>query len=950
MSEQSLQILESIKARLKRTARRRHVTHMAFGGVLLLGVISGLWLLFTAIEAGFWLTTTSRQFALLFILLLSGLVLGWFVVVPMLRALGVLGIKGEDALAKDIGYSFPQISDRLINLLHLAEGKRSMAAPAFVDHAVQTLNQDIEQVEFEKMDGFGKAYQATRYAVIPVAGILLFMLTAPGSFLDASQRLLDPTTEFLRPSPFQMNVTPGSVELLRGDSLHVEVTLSGSELPNTLTLRYQNEGENKIIEEELLPDSSGTYSRTFYNVRRPFSYNLTAQSVLTSWYSVDIVERPIIRSLQVSLNFPRYSRIPPQRLDPNVGDVQALPGTSVKVETIVGGPNLEEGFIVFDDGRQDTLAIEGGMASGTFTLTREGTYRILMRDSKGTTNSNPIRYSMKLLQDAYPTVVLLSPGPITELNEALTVPLRSRITDDFGFRQLRLYYRLSESRFGPGMPSFESIDVPLGNLSELDQESNFEWLISEMTELDPVPGDVIEYYIQVWDNDSFSGYKSAKSSTQVLRLPSLAEQYNAIEEKENSVQEELEDLINETDGVKEKFNELQDELRNKLESDWEDERQLEQLIEKQEELESRVEDISQSFEDMTQQMEDNNLFSEETQELYEEMQQVLEEINSPELMNALQELQQAMQELNLQQMQESLNNFQFNEDQYKQRLERTLELFKKLRVQQDLEEIARRAEALAKQQEQLQEETEKLEQEEDSSPDSEADEQSPSDEETAGQDSSDEEPANDDSANNDPSTDEPAPEGDNSQESEAGEQNQEQSETPQENQEGGNQEQNSSNDGSEQEEVSRQEDLARQQELSKEEMQELEEKLEEILERMKETESTPSDQMQELNDQVQDQQLPEQMQDNADQIRQNELNQAQQQQQQMQQQLQQMQQQLQQMQENMQGAQMQLNLSGLRRALSDILTLSQLQEQLRENVRSLSADSPTLRQLTQGPG
>ena len=512
----------------------------------------------------------------------------------------------------------------------------------------------------------------------------------------------------MRPAPFQIQVNPGSVELLRGDSLRIAANLEGTELPSTITLRYKNESEDKVTEEVLSGDSSYVFSRMFVNIRRSFSYSLVAGEVRSPWFDVEIVERPIIRTLQVSLEFPRYARIPAQRLEPNVGDVQALPGTRVKLESTVGGPDVREAFIVYDNDTRDTLEVNINQLTGEFTLSREGTYHILVQDANGTENSNPIKYSMKLLQDSYPTVVILSPAPLSELNEALEVMLQSRITDDFGFNRAQLSYRLAETRFGDTMPEFVSIPITLPSRSELDQELLFDWNLREMTTLDPVPGDAIEYYIQVWDNDSYAGFKSARSATQMLRIPSLAEQYQELEQKEDSVQDEMEELVEETKRIEEQFEELQNELRNKLESDWEDERQLEQLKERQSEIEDRVESLNDSFEEMTQQMENNNLSSEETMQLYQEMQEVLEEINSPELMDALNQLQEAMQELNLQQMQESLNNFQFNEDQYQQRMERTLELFKQIRVQQDLDEVAKRAEELAKQQENLQEETEKL--------------------------------------------------------------------------------------------------------------------------------------------------------------------------------------------------------------------------------------------------
>ncbi len=946
MSEQSLHIIEVIEGRLKRTAKRRYLTHFVFGLVLVLGIFSGLWLLFTAIEAGFWMPATARTIAFGFIVGLSAVLMIWFVLFPLLRMTGVIPGPSQDALARDIGNTYPQIADRLLNLLQLARGRSSASSNTFVDHAVSSLNRHIAPVEFEKMDGFDRALRASKVAVLPALGIVVFLLAAPSLFIDASQRLLAPSTEFMRPLPFQLHVTPGSVELLRGDSLQVRVHLEGAELPESLTLRVRNEGEDRIVEEQLTPRSYGVFARTFVNVRRSFSYTIAVEGARTSWYDVDIVERPIIRSLQVGLEFPRYSRIPPQRLEPNVGDVQALPGTRVNVEATIGGPDIIQAFVEYDNGQKDTLEIDGNQARGAFTLNREGTYHVLLIDAKENRNGNPIKYSMKLLEDALPTAVLLSPAPLTELSDALETSLRARITDDFGFSRLSLFYRLSESRFGETSPDFEEISLPLPSRTELDQDILHNWVLTRDTDLDPVPGDAIEYFIRVWDNDAYAGYKPSTSATQLLRLPSLAEQYKELDEKEEAAEDNIEEILRDTESIEEQFQELQDELRNKLESDWEDQRQLERIREKQTELESRVDDLNQSFEQMREQMEDNNLVSDETLQLYEEMQQVLEEINSPELMEALNELQKAMQELNLQQMQESLNNFQVNEEQYQQRLERALELFKQLRVQKDLEEVARRAEALAQEQEQLREQTEALEEEPEESP---ADDNEPDD---RGQEAESEE--------SDPEADRPregnTPEPDESQhptdQESADESNRESSEAEQDSEPPSADESDSEKD-SENDRDSRQDDtppneaLAQKQELSKEEMEALEEKLEEILERMQEVEHAPSQEMEQLNEEVKDQQIPDKMEQNAEQLRQNQLNEAQQQQQQMQQQLQQMQQQLQQMQEGMQGAQMQINLAGLRRALSDILTLSQLQEELREDVRELATESPTMRGLAQ---
>ncbi len=928
MSEKTQAFITSLRQRLHAVGRRQQFAEFAWGGVFFLGAFAAIWLVATAVEASLWLDTALRTFLFWSVLLVALAVAYWMVARPLLRMAGLLRGPSEQQLARQVGQRFPEISDRFTNLLQLVEGRTSPSSPALIDHAVASLGRTIEPVPFERVVSFDRVRRASRLALIPVAGVLVFLLAAPGAFLGASHRLLAPSTHFNRPSPFQLSVEPGDVALIRGDSLTIRTIATGTEMPASATLEMQNLEEELVTTEVMRADSTSRFEHRLLNVRHSFRYRVTSGEYATAWYTAEIAERPLIRSLRVELAFPRYARIPPQRLDPNVGDVQALVGTAVQLEVDLSGPSISEGYVVHQDGRRDTLSIGRASAEGSFIVRQEGTYHLLFVDDRGITNSDPIEYTVRVVQDARPQVLVVEPEPVSELNDALATTLRLRLTDDFGFSRLTLNYRLAESRFGT--PATDFTAAPLHALTpfELDQEVVHAWDLRRDTPLDPVPGDVIEYYVQVWDNDAVAGFKDSRSATLQLRLPSIAEQYEQLDETEDTAEAEMEEIIDEARQIREQFEELRDELRNKQESDWEDQRQLEQVREKQSAIEQRADELNQAFDEMIERMEENDLASERTLEMYQEMQKVVEEINSPELMDALNKLQEAMQELDLQQMQDALQEFEFNEEQYQERLERTLDLFKQLRVQQDLEEAARRAEDLAEKQEQIGEKTEELSQEPEAG-------ETPEENEGEQQEGEQQEGEKQEGEQ---------------QEGEQQEGEQQEGEQQEGEQQEGEQQEGEQQEGEQQEgeqTPSPQEQLAKQQELSSEEMKQLESLLEQIKERMDELKQAPTEDMERLNEQVQEEQLPQQMQQNAEQLRQNELQSAQQQQQQMQQQLQQMQQQLQQMQQGMEGSQIQINIAALRRALSDILTLSQEQEKLINNVRALSPDSPALRQFAQ---
>ncbi len=720
------------------------------------------------------------------------------------------------------------------------------------------LGREIEPVPFERVEDLRPAKQTAPFAAVPLMGLLLFGVFAPAAFTGAVHRLFSPTETFAPPAPFSLVVTPGDVELVRGEDLAIEVAVRGRALPRQATLLLGRADEERTDPVRLVADSTGSFRHVVTNVRETLRYRIEAEGVQTDWFTATVVARPTVQRLQVSARPPAYTRLPPQQLAPNVGDVTGLPGTVVTVLADIGGVAVDSARIVFDDGTAERLDVTSERVRGEFTLRREGTYRLVLHGTNGFENADPIVYTLQTLTDAAPQIRLTAPSADDALTDALRTTVAVRITDDFGFARLRLFWRLADADDA----AFAPIDLPLANPRLLDQDVAHDWLLRS-SGLALTPGDVVEYYVQVWDNDAVAGYKSARTPTYTLRFPSLTEQYEQLDEAGDEAERGLEELLQDEDETREQFEQLRDELRRKQDTDWEDRRQLDNLIERQKSLEQQVEQGAQQMEEMLEQMQENDLVSEETMRQYEELQRVMEEVATPELMEALQKLQEAMENLDLPQMMEAMEDFEFNEEQFRERMERALELFEKMKAAQKLDEAAKRAEALAEQEQALQEQTEEL------------------------------------------------------------------------------QEQQDAGELSEEEAQAEQDRLAEEQQRAKNDAEALEQLMEELQEQMEGMKGAPQDQMQQMQEQMQ--QVPEQMQQNSEQLQQNQLQDAQQGQQQMQQQMKQMSQQMMQMGQQMQQQKKSANLSGLRRALDDVLTLSYEQESLRGTTTQQSQDSPALR-------
>ena len=711
MSSLSRQLVDLLRARLQSARLRLLTTDLVTGIIWLLGGLLSLWLVFAVLEWAFWMSAPVRTgFTVAAAVLLAGLFV-FGIVIPFMRHIGWLSGRDELNLARQVGRTYPEVGDRLLNLLQLADGRHSSSPEPFVDQAVRRLGEPIQDLDFRTIASWSPTIRWSRFAALPLLLVIVFLVAAPGPFLDATHRMTHPGTAFERPAPYAISVSPGDAQLIIGNDLSVHVALTGNAPAESPLIETLIDGEMRSRFVNLTADDEGQLSHTWTNIRYPFRYRVSTPLVTTPWYEVRLVERPLVQQMNLRLDYPSYSRIPDQILDANVGDIAALEGTRIQLTASLSGAPADSAVILFESGRKVALDMDGRTATGQFSVRGDDAYRIELVSPEGIRNLDPITYRIKSIADGTPSASLLSPGALVDLSDAMTVPVLVHITDDFGFSRMVLHYRLSDSRFGTVSETFTGIEVPILYAYQLDQEVPFDWDVNNQTPLDPVPGDVIDYYFEVWDNDAISGAKSAQTRVYQLRMPSMAERYEALDDAEDETEKSIEDLLQEAEEAREQFDELKEELLENPEAGFHEERLLEQLKERQENLENSVDAVAERMEELAQDMQQNDMVTEQTMDMFSELQQGVEEVRTPELMEALEQLQNALENMDMNEMQDALEQFEFSENMYQERLERTLDLFKQFRVQQDMEEIEQRADELAETEDQLAEETAKLENE-----------------------------------------------------------------------------------------------------------------------------------------------------------------------------------------------------------------------------------------------
>lgn len=659
------------------------------------------------LEWAFSFGTTGRMilFALL-VLGVSGCVM-WYLGGPLLRMLGLLRSSSIRDLALLVGQYYPHIRDRLLNALQVFESQNhpiALYSPELIDTAFADLYRDIQPLDFTEAVDVAHLRRTRKFTAYAFAVFILIFVLSPSAVVNSLNRLLNFNEVYAAPAPIEFIIEPGNVEVIRGTTVPFTIRAIGKPV-SSIILQTRQQGEIEFASKELHAVDQ-THEHVFRdsipNIKSTTEYFAKAEDIQSSKFTISVVDRPLVRSFRVHLQYPSYTRLPLKMLEENVGEVSAYRGTMVTVQ-VASSKELASASLVFSDKSIFPMKVEGTHSLVRFPMMVEKSYHVVLQDNEHLTNADPIEYQLKLIPDAFPTIAIPVPGRNVDITEQMQLDVLIRITDDFGFSKLRLAYRLAHSRYERPAEEFSFIDIPLPSRDQTTQELWYRW---NLTGLHLVPEDVISYYAEVFDNDAVSGPKPARSETYLLRLPSLDEVFHDVAQSQTESIESLQSSYKDLQEIKKQMDELRNEMKNIREkADWQQQKKAEELQKKFEELKKKLEETTHKLEENLQRMQEHKMLSQETLEKYLELQKLLEELNAPELQQALKKLQEAMKQLSPEQIREAMQKLQMTEELFRKSIERTIELLKRIAIEQKLDELLKRTEELMKQQENLRRQT-----------------------------------------------------------------------------------------------------------------------------------------------------------------------------------------------------------------------------------------------------
>ncbi len=695
---------------------------MASALVISLGAILAEMIGHLSIDGRTWL------FWIAFLLSLGAI--GGFAVPPLLVRLGIRPRATDDELASSVGHHFPIVSDRLVNTLQLtrplfAESSTLIGSPAFAMAAFQSAYSSVRDVDF---NAIVEERPVKRSALIfffsLMLGLALFV-SAKEEMLGASGRLIHHRTFYQKPAPFTFVVSPGDKRVMRGDSVRLVIVTRGEQLPQIhIRLREEGQKDFDVLTVASSPmDSSftrqGFHSGFVYTIhaQHPVEYFAESREIESDHFRISVLDHPIVRSLNVEVEPPAYTHQKSSKLSENIGDVAGVAGTKGVFRVVASSP-LMKATLVFSttdtaghhsDSAKSTysypLTISDSIATGAVGFMRSGSYHIDLLDRDSVASEHPIEYTVTVTKDEPPQIVIIEPGGHAELPSDMRLDMLARIHDDFGFRGVRLGYKLTHSKYLPPDTGFKWMTVPLSNYNAQDLDVPYIW---NMTPLSIGPEDEMTYLMEVTDNDAVTGPKSTRTPEFTVRVPSVQEIFKRADEEANKAQENMNAIKQDAQELQKKVNEALNEMRQMKSSDiakgsqdFSKQKDMQQMLERQKQLNDRIDQVAKDLQQMTHAMEQQNVLSPETMQKYQELQELFKQIDSPELKKAMDDLQKAMQKnIDPKKLQDAMQNMKQNEENFRKSIERTANILKKIQAEQKIDELMKSASQLAKQEQQ----------------------------------------------------------------------------------------------------------------------------------------------------------------------------------------------------------------------------------------------------------
>ncbi|MDC3365767.1 hypothetical protein OAV73_00520 [Flavobacteriaceae bacterium] len=629
-----------------------------------------LYLIITVyVESVLWLKPINRFVLFWLFIVIELLLFSKFILIPIIKLFKLKeGINNLDS-SKIIGNYFPEIKDKLLNLLQLKQADKTSD---LLIASIEQKSDELNPFRFSESISFQASLKYLKYILLPAAFFSLSLINGLNlDFTQSFNRVVNYQSEFSPPAPFTLSLQTSSLDVVEGQSHKVLITSKGKTVPNEVKIVYNN--QTYFTKNE----GKGAFSFIFLNVINPIDFYFESGDVSSPFYSINVIKTPLIKKVKIKLDYPYHTKKQDEIIE-NTGNLSLPEGT--KVEWNIDSKQTES--VSFIEGERRLFFSK--LTEDNFNFRKTIISSLEYKISSSNTNLKDfetLSYKIKVVKDEYPTITIQTNIDSLYSGEAL---FAGKVSDDYGLKNLKVVFY--------DQSNIDKVNIVPIKLSKENTQTFFYQFPGSTSIEDGVD---YEIYFQVSDNDIINGSKSVISKKYTFRKKTndevLQEQ---IKEQKESINT-LENIFKNNSLDQEKLLKIQNELKNKKDLSWRDKNKINKVIDRQNKYNEMIE---RQAEKLYKALDKNKFNQSKSDNLKQRIKELLKNDKQKRILT---ELQKLSEKINKEELIKKAEKLAKNNKQQQRSLESLLELTKRFYVEEKTIQIANKLEELSKKQQNL---------------------------------------------------------------------------------------------------------------------------------------------------------------------------------------------------------------------------------------------------------
>src|SRR5690606_13842301 len=184
----------------------------------------------------------------------------------------------------------------------------TLESQELIEASIQQKSEQIAVVPISNAIDYKQNKRYLPYLIPPVIILLAILLVAPGILSEASERLLQPTTNFTPPAPFNFVLQNKDLNVPMYGSITIKTTTEGNKQPENMYIIIDG------AEIEMEKNDKKEFQYTVNRLLKNTTFNFYAAGISSAQHQINIIEKPILEGFEVNIIYPKHTAKPTEKM------------------------------------------------------------------------------------------------------------------------------------------------------------------------------------------------------------------------------------------------------------------------------------------------------------------------------------------------------------------------------------------------------------------------------------------------------------------------------------------------------------------------------------------------------------------------------------------------------------------------------------------------------------